>query len=168
MELKVKPNFKTLGKDFGQKTHSVVEMINEHALMIAEHVKNNKPYINDGIEITTNHVIIEKVCPNDYIMSEIRGGNVYLNKVVTASLELEGYAREIVRRIQQLRKDSNLQKRDVIDVFIATDLKIEEYKDMILEKVGARNVTFSSTEGSYASITETIKGKEVKISFNKV
>jgi isoleucyl-tRNA synthetase len=170
VELNVKPNFKTLGKDFGQKTHVVVGLITANALEIAKCIKNNKSFTIDGFEITNNHVVIEKVCPNDYLMADVKGGSVYLNKLVTPELELEGYAREIVRRIQQLRKDSGLNKKDVIDIFIKTELKIDEYQDLILEKVGARKIllqdnTFNKFD---AEVTETIKGKVVMIGFNKV
>ncbi len=170
VNLNVKPNFKTLGKDFGQKTHVVVELINANALKIAEQIKNNKSYSIEGFEITSNHVVIEKICPDKYLMADVKGGNVYLDKAVTAELELEGYAREIVRRIQQLRKDSGLNKKDVIDVFIKTELAIDEYQDLILEKVGARKLllqdnTFSKFD---AEVTETIKGKQIMIGFNKI
>ena len=144
-------------------------MINEHAVMIAEHIKNNKPYINDGFEITSNHVVIEKVCPDDYVMADVRNGSVYLNKVMTPDLELEGYAREVMRRIQQLRKDSNLSKKDVIELFIDTELSIDSFDDMIKEKCGASKLIFGHNDFKFdASITEKIKGKEVKIGFNKV
>jgi len=169
VELKVKPNFKTLGKDFGNNTHKVVELISEHALMISEHVRANKVYSIEGFDITSNHVIIEKICPNDYVMADIKGGSVYLNKVMDAALELEGYAREITRRVQQLRKDSNLNKKDVIELFIDTELAVDEYSDMIAEKCGASKVLFGHNDFKFdASIIEKIKGKEVKIGFNRV
>jgi len=169
VELKVKPNFKTLGKDFGQNTHKIVGMIEEHSLMIAEHIKANKAYVNDGVEITSNHVTIEKICPNDYVMADVRSGTVYLNKILTPELELEGYAREVMRRVQQLRKDSNLNKKDTIELFIETELLIDEFSDMIAEKCGASKVIFGHNDFKFdATVTEKIKGKEVKIGFNKV
>jgi hypothetical protein len=146
-------------------------MIAEHSLMIAEHVKNNVAYINDGVEITSNHVVIEKVCPSDYIMADIKGGSVYLDKRMNPELELEGYAREVTRRVQQLRKDSNLNKKDVIELYIMTDLEIDKFSDMIAEKCGARKVLFQehTTFNKFdATVVETIKGKEVKIGLNKV
>ncbi len=167
--MNVKPNFKTLGKDFGQKTHHVVAMIEEHAVMIAEHIKLNKPYVNDGFEITSNHVVLEKICPADYVMADFKSGTVYLNKVSSLELELEGYAREVMRRVQQLRKDSGLHKRDTIELFIDTELEIDSYSDLIAEKVGASKVVFGHNDFKFdATVSEKIKGKDVKIGFNKV
>ncbi|MGV8141802.1 MAG: DUF5915 domain-containing protein, partial [Candidatus Woesearchaeota archaeon] len=169
VELKVKPNFKTLGKDFGNNTHKVVGLINEHALMISEHVKANKAYAVDGFEITNNHVLIEKVCPSDYVSADVKNGSVYLNKTLTSELELEGYAREVMRRVQQLRKDSGLNKKDSIDLYIDTELVIDSFDSMIADKCGARKVMFGHNDFKFdATISEKIKGKDVKISFNKV
>jgi isoleucyl-tRNA synthetase len=169
VELKVKPNFKALGKDFGNNTHKVVSLINEHALMISEHVKANKAYDVDGFTITSNHVIIEKVCPAEYVSADVKNGSVYLNKNMTPELELEGYAREVMRRVQQLRKDSGLNKKDAIELYIETELAIDEFDSMIAEKCGAAKVMFGHHNFKVdATISEKIKGKDVKISFNKV
>jgi len=144
-------------------------MIEEHAVMIAEHIKANKPYVNDGVEITSNHVVLEKVCPPDYVMADFKSGTVYLNKTSSLELELEGYAREVMRRVQQLRKDSGLNKKDTIELYISTELDIDSYSDMIAEKVGANKVVFGHNDFKFdATVSEKIKGKDVKIGFNKV
>ena len=92
-----------------------------------------------------------------------------IEAVTTPELELEGYAREVMRRVQQLRKDSNLNKRDTIELFIGTELAIDEFSDMIGEKCGASKVIFGHNDFKFdATVTEKIKGKEVKIGFNKL
>jgi hypothetical protein len=84
-------------------------------------------------------------------------------------LELEGYAREVMRRVQQLRKDSGLNKKDVIELYIDTELEIDSYSDLIAEKVGASKVIFGHNDFKFdATVSEKIKGKDVKIGFNKV
>ena len=164
----VKPNFKTLGKDFGQNTHVVAGIISMHGSEIAESIKNNKPCIIQNFEITGNHVNIEKVCPERYIMADIKGGSVYLDRTVTPELELEGFAREITRKIQQLRKDSGLNKKDSIGLYIETDLDILKFDGLIKEKCGASSINFSKVpDGIEAQTSETIKGKEIKIGFEK-
>jgi isoleucyl-tRNA synthetase len=171
VELKVNANMKVLGKEFGKETAKIITLINANERAIAEHVKANKAFNIDGLEITSNHVNIEKICPPDYVMADVKGGSVYLDKKVTPELELEGFAREIVRRIQQLRKDSKLDRKDLIELFIQTGLEIDKFEDMIKEKVGARKVVFQEGEGFNkfdAEATEKIKGKDIKIGFNKV
>ena len=168
-ELKVKPNFKTLGKDFGNMTSKIIGLINENALSIAEHIKNNRSFKIEGFELTTNHVIIERVCPEGYEMASIKGGLVYLDKSVTKELELEGYSREIIRRVQQLRKDSALNRRDLIDLNILTGLDLKPFEKIIKDKVGARIINFGHSTKEYsATAKEIIKGREIVIMLNKL
>ena len=56
-------------------------------------------------------------------MSEFMGGKIYVDVELTPDLEAEGYARELIRRIQDMRKDSKLNVEDRIkaDVFVGDD-----------------------------------------------
>ncbi|HYD03124.1 MAG TPA: isoleucine--tRNA ligase [Alphaproteobacteria bacterium] len=171
VDVKIKPNFKTIGKDFGANTSKIIGLINTHTDKIALHMKDNKPYTIEGFEITNNHVIVEKISPPEYIMADVRGGQVYLNKTITPELESEGYAREISRRIQQLRKDSKLNKKDSIELVVITELDVSKFSDMIQEKCGASRIHFGAVHNVNkfeAEVTEDIKGKKVHIMFNKV
>jgi isoleucyl-tRNA synthetase len=175
VDLKVKPNYKNLGKDFGNMTSKVVEIINTNAIEIAKHIKDNKAFSMDGFEITSNHVVIERVCPDKYVMADFGKGAVYLDKKVTKELELEGYSREVMRRIQQLRKDSQLSKRDVIALSIISDLDFSSFDNVLKEKVGAKTVMYNNNGSNNTDITkyefnsdETIKGHKFSIRFNKI
>lgn len=171
VELKIKPNYKTLGKDFGNETHRIIEGINANAKEIIARVKANKSFMFENFEITTNHIVIEQLCPQGYEMAEIRGGAVFLDKSVTKELELEGFAREITRRVQQLRKDKELQKRDVIELVIVGDKELQKFESLIKEKVGAKSLHFEKEDASssyFASSVEKIKGKDFEILFNKI
>ncbi len=167
VELKIKPNFKNLGKDFGNNTARVIELINSNAGEIAKHVKSNKAFNIEGFEITTNHVLIEKVCPEEYVLSEMGNASVYLDKRVSKELEEEGFAREVIRRTQQLRKDSGLNKKDVISLFIDGEVDISKFDSTIKEKVGAKTVAYGTFADKSNSTDEKIKGKIFKIGFER-
>jgi isoleucyl-tRNA synthetase len=168
VELKIKPNFKSLGKDFGANTARVVEIITANASEIAANIKSNKAFNFEGFEITTNHVVIEKVCPADYVLSEMSSAAVYLDKRITAELEEEGFAREVMRRTQQLRKDSGLSKKDVITLFIDGEVDISKHDSSIREKVGAKTISYGTFDAKTSSTEEKIKGKVFKIGFERV
>ncbi len=166
-ELKIKPNFKSLGKDFGNNTARVIELINNNASEIAAHVKSNKAFNVEGLEITTNHVLIEKICPSEYVLTEMNGATVYLDKRVSKELESEGFAREVIRRTQQLRKDSGLNKKDVIVLFIDGEIDISKFDSTIKEKVGAKSVSYGKFDSKNNFTEEKIKGKTFKIGFER-
>lgn len=167
VELRIKPNFKMLGKDFGANTARVVEIININEQEIAANIKSNKAFYFEGFEITTNHVVIEKICPQEYVSSEMNGATIYLDKRISKELEEEGFAREVMRRTQQLRKDSGLSKKDVILLSIDGEVDISKFDSSIREKVGAKTISYGTFDAKTSSTDEKIKGKVFKIGFEK-
>ena len=91
--------------------------------------------------------------------------SVNLNTKLTAELEQEGYAREIMRSIQDLRKKAKLEKKDKVKLFIDSKFDLSKFKDEIMEKVGAESLEFKDYKGQHSS-KEKIKNKEFLISFN--
>ncbi len=82
-------------------------------------------------------------------------------------LEKEGFSRELIRRIQDLRKEKNLKKKDLINLSIKSDYNIEDFKDYIKEKVGASIIEFKDM--NYENKDEfKVKGHDFKISFVKL
>ncbi len=173
----VKADYSKLGPDFGKLTPKIIAKISiESPETILKHIeKEGKFEINiEGkkINIVKEHLIIERTIPEQYQESEFRGGILYLNKELTPELELEGFAREIMRRIQNLRKKAGLQKKDRIDLFIKTDIKkLNEWEDKIIDRVGANTLIISETDPKVkfeVSSEEKIKNKTINIYFNKI
>jgi len=95
---------------------------------------------------------------------------VKLDTKMTPELEAEGYAREVSRKVQALRKKANLIKEDRIKLSVVNDeLKniLERHKTFIMGRVGADEMVFE--DGSYKHSEESkIKGKVIKIGLSKV
>ena len=75
---------------------------------------------------------------------------VALDITVTEDLKREGYARELVNRIQNIRKNSNFEITDKINVVISndehTDAAIAEYNDYISKQVLANSIEVAPVE----------------------
>ncbi|HZX12355.1 MAG TPA: isoleucine--tRNA ligase [Candidatus Nanoarchaeia archaeon] len=67
-------------------------------------------------------------------------GLVLLDTTLTPSLEQEGYTRELIRRIQSLRKEANLQKKDKITLYIQTRYDLGSWIKTLKKKVGAKKL----------------------------
>ncbi len=97
--------------------------------------------------------------------------SVNLNTRLTLELEAEGYSREIVRKIQDMRKKSGLKKEDEIDlaVFGDDDLieMIKKHERYIKEKTNAVKMKYSEKSAENTA-EDLIKNKKVKIMFDKV
>ena len=94
-------------------------------------------------------------------------GYVKLDTTITKELEQEGFSRELIRRIQNLRKQINLKKKDNIQLAINIEVDLGQWKNIILERVGAKRIGFGKIEEEYShKITGNIKGKEFEIGIN--
>ena len=131
----------------------------------------------DGKEfkITKDHLLIEKELPDNLKEGDFRYGELYIDTLRTEELEAEGYAREIMRRVQQLRKNSGLVKTDRIKLSVTADQDmvkmLEPFSDQIKEKVGAEDINISDKEPEKAyahSSEDKIKGKSINLFFDKI
>ncbi|MBS3106948.1 isoleucine--tRNA ligase [Candidatus Woesearchaeota archaeon] len=142
----VRTDFKSLAPDFGEKAPQIISKLAlEHADTILTHLEKEGVHkIKLGtelIELQRKHLLIERVSPQNLVEAQFRQGFVYLNSDLDERLLAEGYAREVTRRVQALRKKAGLERKDDI----ALILKVPEHlakllfswQGIIKEKVGA-------------------------------
>ena len=100
------------------------------------------------------------------VKSVINGKKMSLDKVLTEDLKLEGYARELIRFVQNLRKKSGLEVDDRIDLVVHN----LELSDELVELVKAETLALEyATEGN-RKFDEIVKigEKEITISLEKL
>jgi len=91
--------------------------------------------------------------------------DVNLDITMTPELELEGFARELIRRIQSLRKAAKLRKSNKISLYVKGDYDLTNMAEEIMEKVGADSLEFGETETEF-KLNVKIKEKEFFIGFD--
>ncbi len=116
-------------------------------------VKSKKLKGKDGLlELIQDEVNVKEVVVDSSIEPD-----VLLDIKLTPELKSEGVARDIVRQIQQFRKDSNLSPQDTITlvVDVDSDLKkiIEDNMEDIKQTALIREILFESVDGEGASIS---------------
>ncbi|MFP4424759.1 MAG: isoleucine--tRNA ligase [Candidatus Woesearchaeota archaeon] len=163
----VKPDYKQIGQLAKQDTQAVVAAL-ESGDVIKKALEEGGYTVSVGentYTLTTDHLSVVSEIAEGWAGSEFSGGAVYFRTELDEELINEGYAREIIRRVQNARKNANLKKVDRIDLgLVGDELKpiISEWKDHIKEKVGA-NVLHDEKIPADHEETATIKGKELKI-----
>ena len=152
---KVKCNFRTMGKKYGKMMKGVAaEMSALNQEQIAEFEKAGS--ISIDVEGNTLNVDIADV---EIINEDIPGwlvsneGNltVALDVELTDELLKEGMARELINRIQNMRKEMGLEITDRIRVTIAQNHKVEDsisiYKEYVQTQVLADDITVDDNDG---------------------
>lgn len=151
---KIKVNFKTLGPEFGELTPKIIVAIaNESDAAIMKKLeKGSYDLIVDRKKITIKdqHLVKEKIIPENYEHSSFANGEVYINKERSFELQGEGFSREIIRRVQQFRKKAGLQKTQDIDCYILAEDELKtyliEFEDLIRQRIGAKKIEISAND----------------------
>ena len=180
IKLSVKPDFSQLGPDFGDEAPKIIAHLSmDSPETILGHIEKEGKYAIkvDGkqVNIVKEHLIVERKVPEPYVESRFRGGFVYLNRELDDELEAEGFAREVMRRIQALRKKSGLEKPDKISLFIKTDEDLKEmlgkWEKTIKEKVNASALKISELNPAKklkSHSKEKVRDKEFELFLEKV
>ena len=151
---KVKCNFRTMGKKYGKLMKDVnLAVTSMSQAQIAELEKNGT--LSFGLPNGENVVVeLEDV---EIFSEDIPGWTVAnegsltvaLDITVTDELRNEGVARELVKRIQNLRKESGFEITDRIDIQLEhnehTDTAVEQFRDYISAQVLANSLTLTDT-----------------------
>ncbi len=132
----VKPNFKVLGPRFGKDMKAVTNVIEqfspEDISTIEIEGKITVKVNGKMINLVSEEMVITSQDIEGWLVASSRNITVALDVNISEELKKEGIARELVNRIQNLRKDSGFEVTDTIDVFIQKDGVIE---DAILENI---------------------------------
>ena len=116
----IKPDFKVLGPRFGKDMKAAANAISafdQKQIAILEKDGEISVFINEEKTILAlAEVIISSQDIEGWLVANADGVTVALDVTITPSLRNEGIAREIVNRIQNLRKDSGYEVTDRIEV----------------------------------------------------
>ncbi|MBU0471095.1 MAG: isoleucine--tRNA ligase [Nanoarchaeota archaeon] len=167
-DMEIKPNYKVLGKKFCERTSEAAEFIKQNVNKIKEDI--NKVRFK-GQKLEWEDLEVKKIIPENQKISELGSTTIILNTETTKELEEEGFAREIMRRTQNLRKKANLEKQDQIKLVIETkETWIEKYSEEIKNKVGAKTIEVTTkTNDKFAfSSSENIKGRQFNLLLEKI
>ncbi len=180
VKLLVKTDFAKLGQEFGNKAPKIIaQLATVSGDGLFAHIEKNGSYNvkidNEKVSITKNHLHINREVPKQFQEADFRFGHVYLNKELNDALEAEGFARELMRKVQALRKKAGLNKMDSITLHIKTldedDAKMfASWQEAIAKKCGAAHIKITNLGAAkklaVVSI-EKIKDKSFEVGFEK-
>jgi len=158
MILSVVPNPNAIGKVYRQWSSKIAVLLkNRPAKTIKAGI--DKGEYSLGIEgqlvkILPNMVSFTSTLPPDVVSADFSKGTIYLDLEQTPELESEGFSREIIRRIQQMRKDMGLNVEEFVKIEIQCSQRVEGFletwKDKIAKEVRARRFeTVEQPRGDY-------------------
>lgn len=172
LSYKLKPQLKTLGPKYGKQLGAITAFLNScDAKKVVNSVKNGGSYVIEelGVTLLQEDLQIFPVSESGFVAAEDRGVTVALNSELTPELLFEGTERELVSKIQNMRKEAGFEVTDRIEIY---------YKDAgsmtnaVLEKarfagdVLAVKVVLGSADGFTA--VQNINGEKVCLTLVRV
>ncbi|MBL0171884.1 MAG: isoleucine--tRNA ligase [Gemmatimonadaceae bacterium] len=154
--LEAKANFRTLGKKFGKETPQVAAAVTalEAAKLRALAAGNSVTITVLGVDrlIEPDDVAIIRRASGAAVVQEDAGYGVALDATVTPELRAEGLAREIISRVQRLRKEARLDVSDRIVLAVAGDDELHraliEHRERLADDVLAVGVLIGEEAGT--------------------
>jgi isoleucyl-tRNA synthetase len=160
-----KANFRALGKRFGKGVQAVAAAVaaaDAAALSADLREHGQATVVVDGAEValSPDEVIVTETPREGWSVASDSGATVALDLEISPELRLAGLARDVIRLIQEARKNSGLDVADRVDVHYQVDdeevaLALGTHASLIAEEVLARTFEQSApTEGFGSPFTE--------------
>ena len=175
VDFEIKPNLPVLGKEYGKLIPKIREEIaKKNQMELATKVKNGKvEYIEiDGVQIglDSNNLLITMHGKEGFAFSGEGEMGVVLDTHITPELKEEGYLREILSKVQNMRKESGFEVLDRINLYVSDNENLEKvikkYEETIKQDTLANNIFYNNKEKEYTDTN--INGENLKISVELV
>ncbi len=148
--VEVMPNHAALGPAFKKDAGKVIaELKKADGRAVKKAIMESGSFELNAGTITKDMVSFKDLIPASIASAGFSAGEVYVDTELTREIESEGYAREVIRRIQDMRKELDLAVEEEIDSFVEIkDERVQELvtelKDFIAGEVRARSLTIGS------------------------
>src|SRR3989454_817129 len=147
-KLIVEPNFKALGPVFRGDANKIAEKIRSldgRQLMRAFKEEGHFPVKLEEKEykITSEMVSLREEMPENHAIGSFEDGRVYVDLTIPSMLVREGFVREVIRRLQEMRKRLDLPVDAFVDAYVSVSDPeklgwLEDEKDYLMEEVRAK------------------------------
>ena len=135
MNFIVKPNFKEAGKVMGSRMKEFTNFLSNLDEEQINKLRNNETISFDNIDITSNLIDIKIFSKEGFNTANMNNNFIILNTSLDEELIKEGYAREFVSKIQNLRKEKDFDIENRIKLYYNSndyfDSVVEQFNDYI-------------------------------------
>lgn len=170
-----KPQLKTVGPKYGKFLGKIREALsgidgNQAMKTLKESGRLTFPDIDPSIELTEDDLLIEMTQKTGYVTGSDRGITVVIDTNLTPELISEGFARELISKIQNMRKEAGFEVMDRIEVgYNGTDVIDKVFSDegdFISKEVLAKSIAKGVDDGYTKDWV--INGEKTTLSVKKI
>ena len=165
--ISVKPNFRKLGPLLKDRVRDFVKYINSLSQEELRKIVEEGEVVFEGERFRVHDVLeVSYDAGSDYSVADFGKGTVYLYTVIDDELRKEAFARELVRRIQEMRKELDLNVDEFIKTHVGIDAgDVEGWIDYIKEETRSKELSFGEVRG-YVKEWD-IEGRKIPIGIER-
>ena len=170
VSFEIKPNLPVLGKEYGRLIPKIKEEIAKFNQMeLATKVQaGGSEYIeieDNQIELSGENLLVTMQGKEGFAFAGTGEIGVVIDTEITPELKEEGYVREILSKVQNMRKDSGFEVMDNINIYVSGNKMLEDtikkFEDLIKHDTLAVNVFYNQEGKEY--IETPINGEKLNI-----
>ncbi len=127
---RVRPDFSKLGPKFGKNLNAVVDLLknmsDEDLMALIKHGSIRREYKGDHIDLALIDVIVDKIQKAGWSVAFDESIGVAVCTEIDQKLEFEGMVRELIHKVQLMRKEADFNLTDRIKIRYKTDEKLRQ------------------------------------------
>ncbi len=175
VNFEIKPNLPVLGREYGKLIPKIKEEIaKKNQMELASKVKNGGAEVieKDGTEIslTAENLLVTMQGKEGFAFAGEGEIGVVLDTHITPELKEEGYVREVLSKVQNMRKDKGFEVLDNINLYVFGNKMLEEVvkknEEMIKHDTLAVKVVYE--DGTKTATETNINGETLFIDVEKI
>ncbi len=156
VEYRAKPNYRVLGKELGKdmkKAAQKIESLSSKEIQsLLEGTVLNIDIGNRTLDLTTDSVLVQRLEKENLRVLNEGSLTVALDPEITEELQQEGIVRDIVRAVQNLRKESGLEVTDRIHLWVHGENgvkdAVESFRDYLVNETLAVDLTWERIQSA--------------------
>ena len=175
VNFEIKPNLPVLGKAYGKLIPQIKQEIakkDQMELALKIQKGDTETISIDGTEIELNkdNLLITMQGKEGFAFSGEGEIGVVLDTTITEELKEEGYIREILSKVQNMRKDSGFEVLDRIHLYLAGNEKLEsivkKYEEQLKTDTLSNHIYYDAERNDYTETT--VNGENLKMAVEVV
>lgn len=164
----VKPNLKTVGPKFGKALPKINELLrNGNGTEFVRELKNNGKVVLeidfDKVQLMEEDLLIETTKSEKYVSSQENGVTVVLDIELTDELIEEGFVREFISKIQNLRKDSGFEVQNHIEMYYYGNARLSTIIEKNIEQISDETLSDKILEKENDGTELDINGEKIVV-----
>ncbi|MFQ3275138.1 MAG: isoleucyl-tRNA synthetase [Candidatus Nanohaloarchaea archaeon] len=165
-QLTAEPDYSKLGPKFGENAEEVAQKIEELDHDQIEQLRDLGELELKKYQIEEEDVEITSETSEDVGSKSVEIGEIYLDLHMTDEIEDEAFVAEVVRAIQQGRKEAELKVEDTVNLSFSGDTKpIEEHESEIRDRMNVDEISYNGEEYTHSEEVD-FQGRKARFRFS--